>query len=337
MALIIPVSQVECQKKSWKTSLKEAISDPGQLLSLLDLSPEQLDYELDLVNDFNLRVPLPFIKKMKQGDPNDPLLLQVISQAKENNIIAGYDDDPLLEQGSQQPGLLHKYHGRVLLVLASACAINCRYCFRRHFPYQGELASGKQLQASIDYIASTPSITEVILSGGDPLIVSDNYLKQLIEKLEQIPHLKRLRIHTRLPIVIPSRITPSLSQILSNNRLKTSMVLHINHPNEIDHVLATNLKPLVQTGIQLLNQSVLLKGINDDISILSKLSEKLFECNILPYYLHQLDKVKGAAHFSVDDSRAKKLFQAMRDSLPGYLVPRLAREEAGKHAKTLIF
>jgi EF-P beta-lysylation protein EpmB len=336
MSLIIPVYQGKCQTKSWKTELKEAISDPKQLMALLKIRPEQLNFDIDPQNDFVVRAPKPFIKKMEIGNPKDPLFLQVISQMQENDKVVGYGQDPLQENDNRTPGLLHKYHGRVLLILSSACAINCRYCFRRHFPYQDQLSSGEQLNESIDYIKSDKSITEVILSGGDPLIVSDNFLNDLIAKLESISHLKRLRIHTRLPIVIPQRITDKLCEILQNTRLEVSMVLHINHPNEIDTELTNNLLNLVRAGVVLLNQSVLLKAVNDSSRVLCQLSEKLFSAKIIPYYLHQLDKVEGAAHFNISDLKALTLIKEMRNKLPGYLVPRLAKEETEMPAKTIM-
>ena len=336
MQPIITVSQLDCQVKSWKIYLREAITEPGQLLTKLKLSPQQLGITVDPENPFAMRVPQPFIDKMRIADPNDPLLLQVLSQMDERLSVEGYSSDPLAENGSSTPGLLHKYQARVLLILSSACAVNCRYCFRRHFPYQDEVATGKQLASSLNYIRNNSEITEVILSGGDPLIVSDNYIEQLLSQLESIPHLKRLRIHTRLPIVIPQRITAKFCQLLQASRLSTSIVFHINHPNEIDSVLHSHLKPLIESNVQLLNQSVLLGNINNQIDTLCQLSEALFSVGILPYYIHLLDKVAGAAHFAIDESHAIQLISQMRDRLPGYLVPRLAREEAGKAAKTVI-
>jgi L-lysine 2,3-aminomutase len=336
MTAIIPVSQIECQENSWKSYLKSAISQPEQLLQQLNLSSDNLGYDIDRQNPFATRVPQPFIDKMQSGNPQDPLLLQVLSQHQENTQPAGYTLDPLQEVSSETPGLLHKYHGRVLLILASACAINCRYCFRRHFPYQDQAATGEQLEHALNYITKDNSITEVILSGGDPLIVSDNLLNSLIVNLDAIKHVKRLRIHSRLPIVIPQRITDNLISSLSSTRLLTSIVLHINHANEIDEVLINALAKLKASGTQLLNQSVLLKGINDNLADLCQLSERLFEAGILPYYIHQLDKVQGAAHFDTPQNVAERLIEAMRKKLPGYLVPRLAREDAGEQSKTII-
>jgi EF-P beta-lysylation protein EpmB len=333
---IIPVSSGKCQEKSWKTYLKEAIKTPEALLAQLQLTTNQLDYQIDVDNPFKTRVPQPFIDKMAVGNPNDPLLLQVIAQQAENLVEAGYSVDPLEEQDNQTPGLLHKYYGRVLLILSSACAVNCRYCFRRHFPYEDQHASGDQLSKSLEYISENESITEVILSGGDPLIIDDNALAHLVKKLESIKHVKRLRIHTRLPVVIPQRVTSDLCGILRGTQLQTSMVLHINHANEIDALLQQHLQMLNNAGVVLLNQSVLLKKVNDNVIDLSNLSEKLFESKVMPYYLHLLDKVAGATHFDIEEQKALSLLSKMRSTLPGYLVPKLAKEEANHDAKTVI-
>jgi len=336
MSPIIPVSTAVCQVKSWKNLLKSAITDPYQLLRLVGVPPDALPFKLSPDNQFPLRVPQPFIDKMAYADPTDPLLLQVLSQDTENRTVAGYGQDPLAENQGDTPGLLHKYHGRVLLILSAACAVNCRYCFRRHFPYQDKTASGAQLRASLNYISNDPTISEVILSGGDPLILGDAAITNLLAQLAQMPHVKRLRIHTRLPVVIPQRITTKLCEVLANSRLEMTMVVHINHANEIDQILTRALTSLREAGVTLLNQSVVLKGINDNLDSLVNLSESLFSAGVLPYYLHLLDKVAGAAHFDVTRNRATKLIEQMRMQLPGYLVPRLALEEAGKGAKTII-
>ncbi|RMD71627.1 MAG: EF-P beta-lysylation protein EpmB, partial [Gammaproteobacteria bacterium] len=240
--------------------------------------------------------------------------------------------DPLAEgRAMAAPGLLHKYRGRVLLTLTGACAIHCRYCFRRHFPYARSNPLG-QWPGVLDYLARDPSIQEVILSGGDPLMFSDAKLERIIQDLEGIRHIRRLRLHTRLPVVIPQRVTEKLRRCLTQTRFQGIMVLHINHPNEIDD----NLKEALGTlrGVCMLNQSVLLRGINDSRTTLKVLSEKLFEAGVLPYYLHLLDKVQGAAHFDVPEARARQLMEALSASLPGYLVPRLVKEEGGAPAKT---
>jgi len=336
MPHIIPVSEADCQVKSWKILLKEAVCEPQQLLTKLNLTTAQLNYKVDYNNPFATRVPQPFIDKMQPGDPEDPLLRQVLAQTAENERVKNYSEDPLGETTNDSAGLLHKYHARVLLILASACAVNCRYCFRRHFPYQDKLASGKQLESAINYITQHTDISEVILSGGDPLIVSDCQLVELIRSIEKIPHVRRLRIHTRLPVVLPQRLTPELLSSLQKSRLHCSIVLHINHPNEIDPVLQQYLAPFCASEVTLLNQSVLLREVNDCLDTLVALSEKLFAAGILPYYLHQLDRVHGSAHFEVSDKLAIALVTQMRNRLPGYLVPRLSREETGAAAKQVI-
>lgn len=333
---IIPFSQPECQVKCWKTYLKQAVTDPLLLLDKLSLSIDDLDFSLDLDNAFVTRVPQPFIDKMKPGDASDPLFLQVISRQEENLTVVGYTKDPLLEQNGQLPGLLHKYQGRVLLILSSACAVNCRYCFRRHFPYEDNHARGSFLSRAVDYIRKDSSISEVILSGGDPLMLGDESLTELVNALENIPQLKRLRIHSRLPVVIPQRITAQLCELLASSRLSVSLVLHINHANEIDDLLADYLSQLHTAKVTLLNQSVLLRHINDNLNTLCELSEKLFSVGVVPYYLHLMDKIAGAAHFDISEDVAYQLIAEMRARLPGYLVPRLAREEANRKSKTII-
>jgi EF-P beta-lysylation protein EpmB len=272
---------------------------------------------------------------MRKGDINDPLLRQVLPLEDELLAAPGYTGDPLGEQeANPHPGLIHKYHGRVLLIVSGSCAINCRYCFRRHFPYQDNKPSRESWQQALAYIAADPSISEVIYSGGDPLTASDSQLRWLTGQVAAIPHVRRLRVHTRLPIVMPSRITAELIEGLSDHRLSTSLVIHSNHANELDDTVASALARLRGAGITLLNQTVLLRGINDDADILSELSERLFALGVLPYYLHLLDKVAGAAHFDTDTGKALALHRALQEQLPGYLVPKLVREIAGARAKT---
>jgi EF-P beta-lysylation protein EpmB len=272
---------------------------------------------------------------MRPNDLNDPLLRQVLPLTQEADHEPGFLKDPVGDLDAfTGHGLLQKYHGRALLITTQACAVHCRYCFRRHFPYQDNSAHRDEWSESLNYLGRHQEITEIILSGGDPLSLSDQRLRTLIERLDEIPHLQRLRIHTRLPVVIPDRITPELTAFLRSSRLTTVMVLHINHPNEIDNHLREALIPLAQGGIMLLNQAVLLKGINDDLNAQVALSEALIRAGIMPYYLHLLDRVDGAGHFEVQERRADELYQAMRAQLPGYLVPRMVREEAGRAFKT---
>jgi len=322
----------------WQQALASAIRTPEALLAALDLSTEQLPAIFNGGDKFPLRVPLSFISRMQKGDPNDPLLRQVLPLDEENNFSHGYLTDPVGDlNATEVPGLLHKYHGRALMITTGACAVHCRYCFRRHFPYSEQNAASNEWDASIRHIAEDSTINEVILSGGDPLALSDQRLVTLLEQLANIPHLKRLRIHTRLPVVIPQRVTDPLLTLLSECRLTPVIVIHANHANEIDTELHQALRRLKTIpDITLLNQSVLLRGVNDNSQALISLSEALFDSGVSPYYLHLLDKAQGTAHFNVPATRAIALLKAVQASLPGYLVPRLAQEEAGAASKTLI-
>jgi EF-P beta-lysylation protein EpmB len=283
---------------------------------------------------FPLRVPRYFVGLMQPGDPDDPLLRQVLPLAEELLETPGYSADPVGDLAAKAgTGLLHKYHGRALLITTGACAVHCRYCFRRHFPYSTEQAGRDQWHGVLADLAGRSDIDEVILSGGDPLSLSDLRLRPLLEGLERLSQLRRLRIHTRLPIVLPERLTAELADLLASSRLSVSMVLHANHANELSDTLGEALAPLRRAGITLLNQSVLLAGVNDEAAILAQLSEALFDLGVLPYYLHQLDPVSGAAHFQVTDTAARQLHNTLRERLPGYLLPRLVCEKPGAPAK----
>ncbi len=322
------------QIESWQEQLARAITDPEFLLERLGLSASLLPKARAAARLFPLRVPEAYLARMRPGDPDDPLLLQVLPLGLELLDVPGFSLDPLAETDHNPvPGVVHKYHGRLLLIAAGACAINCRFCFRRHFPYADNRLSRSQIEAAVDYIARDSSLHEVILSGGDPLANSDARLDELISALEAIPHLKRLRIHTRLPVVLPDRITPALAERLGRSRLQSVMVIHCNHPAELDTSVARALDQLRQQEVTLLNQSVLLAGINDDAEILYALSERLFEHGVLPYYLHLLDRVAGAAHFEVSQEHAEQLLANLTLRAPGYLVPKLARETPGIRAK----
>ena len=323
------------EEQSWTDLLANAISDPKLLLNTLNLPAEAFEKDIVARRLFPLRVPLPFVQRMEKGNPKDPLFLQVMSSADEFIQVEGFTTDPLEEQESVVPSVLHKYHNRLLLMVKGGCAVNCRYCFRRHFPYADNKGNKVNWQKALDYIAIRPEIEEVIFSGGDPLMAKDHELNWLIKNLENIPHLQRLRIHTRLPVVIPQRITPELCKMLSESRFHTVLVTHINHPNEIDTTLSAAIFKLKQAGVVLLNQSVLLKNINDDAQILKQLSDKLFSINILPYYLHLLDKVEGASHFYIEDEKALNIYKILQSITSGYLVPKLAREIAKEPNKTL--
>jgi len=320
----------------WQTQLREVITSPQQLLELLDLHPDRVDYSEQASAQFALKVPLAFVRRMEKGNPQDPLLLQVLASAAETRQAPGYGHDPVGETGAANPqkGIIHKYRGRALLIVASGCAINCRYCFRRHFPYSDNQNSRQQWRDSLHYIGSDTSIEEVILSGGDPLIANDRLLQELVNELASFKHLRRLRIHSRLPVVLPDRVTPGLLNAITPSSLQTVMVIHSNHANEIDRNVATAIDAMRQRDITVLNQSVLLRGINDNAQALSDLSEKLFAAGALPYYLHLLDKVAGAAHFDTAQECARQLMGEVAAILPGYLVPRLVREDAGASAKT---
>jgi len=325
-----------CDEKSWQKELGEVITEPERLLTLLGITPDDYIQHFKARALFPVRVPLSFIKRMKKGDINDPLLKQVMPLSKEFVITDGYSADPLDEHDTVAEGLLHKYKHRVLMIVKAGCAINCRYCFRRHFPYQDNSPNKKRWQSALDYISAHNEINEVIFSGGDPLMASDAHLAWLIEQIEKIPHVTRLRIHSRLPVVIPKRITQTLVRLLKKSRLKATMVLHINHPNEINHELIEALEPLREARIPLFNQSVLLSGVNDDAKTLITLSEVLFDAGIQPYYLHLFDAVQGAAHFDVLEEDAVAIVKTMLASLPGFLMPKLVREIAGQANKTPI-
>ncbi len=320
------------QRPLWQAELARAISNPAELLRLLELPVSLLADAVREGKEFPLRVPRGYVARMKLGDPHDPLLRQVLPAGEEGVSAEGYTQDALNElQAMPVAGLLHKYQGRALLVTTGACALHCRYCFRRHFPYAE--AAPREWSEALDYLARDTSISEVILSGGDPLSLPDARLAPLAERLAAIPHLKYLRIHTRLPIVLPERVDGQLLDWLTGTRLKPIMVVHANHAREIDDNVCAALARLARRGVTLFNQSVLLKGINDSAEALIALSQGLFDAGVTPYYLHLLDRVQGTAHFEVSETRARELMAEVRARLPGYLVPRLVREIAGAPAK----
>ena len=323
------------QTGSWQQQLSQAIRDPAVLCQRLGLSDKWLPGARTGHQLFEICVPDAYLSRIAPGDPGDPLLRQVLPLDEEALPLPGFVADPL-EEADHQPasGLIHKYAGRVLLIASPACAINCRYCFRRHFPYADNAPSRAQWQQALDYLRADTSLHEAILSGGDPLAANDRQLAWLVQQLESIPHLKRLRIHTRLPVVIPDRVDEALLDWLSATRLQKVVVLHINHPNEIDQAVVDACDRLKQAGVILLNQSVLLRHVNDSVDTLAALSERLFEAGILPYYLHVLDPVQGAGHFDVPDDEARALIKALLPRLPGFLMPRLVREVPGEASKT---
>ena len=322
-------------QKNWQTQLSEAITSVDELLSILKL--ESLRAEVYVPKHFVLRVPRAFVAKMAIGDRDDPLLKQVLPDQQEQLNVTGYVSDPLSEN-TQNPikGMLHKYQSRVLLTITGACAIHCRYCFRQHFDYSANMPTADAKQNIIDYITEHPEINEVILSGGDPLNVTNRRLFSWLDTLESIPQLTTIRLHTRLPLVIPARLDNALLDRLSQSRCHIVMVIHCNHANEIDMLTAEYLQRARAAGITLLNQAVLLKGINDSVEVQAQLSQRLFSCGVLPYYLHVLDKVSGAAHFDSDEPSSIELYWSLLAALPGYLVPKLVRELPNKPFKVPI-
>ena len=326
------------QEQNWQSQLSDLITDPVELLNTLQL-PESLLRGANLATaSFKLRVPRAFVAKMHIGNPDDPLLLQVLPHHLELEEHPEFVTDPLGEEhANQQPGVLHKYKSRFLLTLTGACAVHCRYCFRRHFPYQDNLPKQQDWLNIKQYIESQPDINEVILSGGDPLTLSNRKLAEWIERLSSIKQLKFLRIHSRVPIVIPNRVDEQLISILKNSRLRIIVVVHSNHAAELDDFTCHKLSQLVEQKIIVLNQAVLLKGVNDSAQTLIDLSYRLFDAGVMPYYLHVLDKVKGAQHFDLHTTHIEQLYKDVLANLPGYLVPKLVREIAGENNKTPLF
>jgi EF-P beta-lysylation protein EpmB len=334
---MIAQALTQFQPAGWQQELARGISQPLELLRTLHIDPAALTEPVILDSQFRLRVPRGFVARMRRGDPHDPLLRQVLPLAAENRHVRGFVTDPVGDLAAEAvPGVLHKYQGRALLVTTGACAIHCRYCFRRHFPYADSNPALNQWQEALAYIAGDGSITEVILSGGDPLMLVDERLGSLAHALAEIPEVHRLRVHTRLPIVLPERIDDRLIGWLTGTRLKPIVVVHANHANEIDASVHAAIQRLRDADITVLNQSVLLAGVNDSVQALCNLSEMLFDAGVLPYYVHLLDPVAGAAHFEVSKSRATGLLDEVRVRLPGYLVPRLVREYRGAAHKLSI-
>lgn len=319
---------VKPQRTLWQRELSQAFTDPVELLAFLALSNTELVQQMLQQPSFKMLVPRGYASKMQPGNPHDPLLRQVFPLLVEQQIVPGFCHDPVGDKMAEKvTGLLHKYQGRGLLITTGACAIHCRYCFRQHYTYSRHIFT--QLPKIIATLQQETGIDEVILSGGDPLLLADEQLAQLLGHLAQLSHIQRIRIHTRLPVVLPNRISNELLNILTATRLPIVMVIHANHPNELDDTTATVLQQLAQAGVTLLNQTVLLRGVNDAAATLKLLSERLFACRVLPYYLHLLDRVQGAAHFEVEEVEAVQLLTQLRVELPGYLVPKLVREVAG--------
>jgi L-lysine 2,3-aminomutase len=321
----------------WKSELSRSVTSIGELLELLGLKNTQLGASQRAAEDFPLRVPRAFVSRMEPGNPQDPLLAQVLPIDSELRSPDAFTADPLNESAHNPvPGVVHKYRNRLLLIVSPACAINCRYCFRRHFPYEENKRSKQQWQQALAYIREDSSINEVIYSGGDPLAANDHFLTWLTECIADIAHVKRLRVHSRLPVVLPARVDTELLNWMTSTRLKPVVVIHSNHANEIDSSVARAVQKFLDRGLTVLNQSVLLRGVNDSALALEQLSEGLFDIGVLPYYLHLLDPVKGASHFHVEDEVALEIYRELQACLPGYLLPRLVREQSGETSKTLL-
>lgn len=331
---MIPANPHPTQPLRWQALWRESVREPKALLEMLGLSHLSHRVSPEAAAQFALRVPKSFVARMRHGDPDDPLLRQVLPLVEETFTSPGFVLDAVGDlPASAANGVLHKYRGRALLVTTGSCAVHCRYCFRRHFPYGEHTAAANDWQPAVAALVADTSIHEVLLSGGDPLSLSTDKLAQLSEQLRSVRHIRRLRIHTRLPIVLPERVDDELLAWLARLPWPCAMVVHVNHANELDADVMSAFARLRASGVSLLNQSVLLKGVNDSVTALAALSERLFAGGVLPYYLHQLDKVSGAAHFEVDDARARALHEQLRAQLPGYLLPRLVREVAGAASK----
>ena len=329
-ASILDIFSIHRGVKSWHDSLAEAIRDPDQLLERLQLPESLREAAQRAAEQFAVMVPQSYINRMRLGDPDDPLLRQVLPLSDELLDVAGFVEDAVGDHEARAvPGLLQKYAGRVLLITTGACAVHCRYCFRRHYPYGDEPHRLDDWEPAIEAIAADETVHEVLLSGGDPLMLTDRRLADLIVRLEAIPHLRRLRLHSRLPIVLPNRVTSELVELLTQSRLTPIMIVHANHPNEVVDDCEEALRILVRSGITTLNQAVLLRGVNDSVETLAELCERLIDAGVIPYYLHQLDRVRGAAHFEVEEARGREIIAELRQRLPGYAVPEYVREEAG--------
>jgi len=336
-----PDAQGGGDKSRWQRQLADAIRSPEELLAALAFCPEEIQRLLGITPEqhpqFPTLVPRSFLNRMRPGDPADPLLRQVLATADELQSVPGFVTDPVDDAAARTaPGLLQKYHGRTLMVTTSACAVHCRYCFRREYPYQEEPRRLPDWQPAIEHISSDHSITEVILSGGDPLMLTDQRLGELLRMIDAIPHIDRIRIHTRLPIVLPARVTDAFLQALQNLRSQPIVVVHANHGNEIEGDCRDALRTIVRNGVTTLNQAVLLRDINDNLEALERLCLRLINIGVMPYYLHQLDRVQGAAHFEANRNHGTQLIKQLAEKLPGYAVPKFVQEIPGRTGKTPI-
>ncbi|MEW9798413.1 EF-P beta-lysylation protein EpmB [Alteromonas sp. CYL-A6] len=333
MGQMIPKKAISVEH-NWQKELAMSFTDPIALLEYLQIDPAGFVEDAHARTLFPMRVPRHFAALMEKGNPDDPLLQQVLPRKQEFHAAPGYSTDPLDEHDTRLPGLLHKYQSRVLVIVRGGCAVNCRYCFRRHFPYADNSMNRRQFEDIVAYLSATPEVDEVILSGGDPLMAKDDFLAWLVSEVAAIPHIRRLRIHTRLPVVLPERLDNAFTDWFTGSRLSPVMVLHINHANEVSPSLKARLSVLRSAGVTLLNQAVLLNGINASADAQVALSDALFDAGVMPYYLHVLDKVQGASHFAVSDDAARQIMAGVIKRLPGYLVPKLVREIGGQPGKT---
>ena len=335
MTIRVPENKVAVFTDTWHRSLSLAVRDAETLISELKLPVECLEPAKRASKLFPLLVPRSFLERMEPGNPRDPLLLQVLPLDAEFDEVPGYSADALEEAGAHMaPGVLKKYAGRALMITTGACAVHCRYCFRRHYPYGDEPRRMEDWEPAFRAIAEDHTLKEILLSGGDPLMLTDQRLEQIWSRLEEFTHLKRIRLHTRLPIVLPDRVDDSFLKLVTQSRLTPIVVVHANHPREVAADCAEALRRMVRAGVTVLNQSVLLKGVNDSADALTELSERLIDLGVMPYYLHQADRVAGTAHFAVQDDAARNLIAQLRRRLPGYAVPRLVREIPGEPHKT---
>jgi len=332
-----PSRDTSNEKEDWRKVLSNAFKDPIALLKYLELDSEDHLREVHLDSSFKMLVPLSYAQRMRKGDWHDPLLRQVLPLREEEKKIDGFMSDPVGDLKSEiSPGVLHKYQGRVLLVTTGACPVHCRYCFRREYPYVASIPDKKHWQQTIEKIKQDSSIHEVIFSGGDPLMLSDDRLKNMCEEIASVPHVNTIRFHTRVPIFLPERINLKFLEWYGKLKINKVIVIHSNHINELDNSVGSALLALKQQGATLLNQAVLLKNVNDTLEELVPLFQGLFNYQVLPYYLHQLDKVHGSAHFEVDKKTALDLMEELKNRLPGYLVPRLVEEISGERSKQAV-
>lgn len=323
------------KEATWQAEIRQSVRDSGELCRVLGLPAEWAVIAANGARGFPVFVPPSYLARILPGDPHDPLLQQVMPLDAEGFDVPGFTADPVGDSAATlRPGVLQKYAGRALLVTTGVCAVHCRYCFRRHFPYEEVPHSTAAWDAAIASIAADETISEVILSGGDPLMLVDARLAAIVEKIAAIPHVTRLRIHTRLPIVVPARVTDDLIHWLTNSRLTPVMVIHVNHAQELADDVALALDKLRRAGVMLLNQAVLLRGVNDSVEAQQSLSERLVAVGVVPYYLHQLDRVAGAAHFEVPVAEGRQIIEELRARLPGYMVPRYVQEISGEPNKT---